>query len=113
MRSDFRISILKSGKVIIKGFASISMKNENFKQNEKFQKFSQKYLSKVFIFAKVFINTNTFGMYSNTNTLHFSQKYWNTNTNTFKNVFEYCQGLPLRQSKYSIIHFVKTRVYIA
>ena len=37
------------------------------------------------------MNTNTFEMYSNTNTntLHFSQKYSNTNMNTFKNVFEY------------------------
>ena len=38
------------------------------------------------------MNTNTFEMYSNTNTLHFSQKY--SNTNAFKNVFEYKCILP-------------------
>ena len=33
------------------------------------------------------MNMNTFEMFSNMNTLHFSQKY--SNTNSFKNVFEY------------------------
>ena len=40
-------------------------------------------------FIKVFMNMNNFEMYLNTNTLDFSQNYSNTNTNTFKNVFEY------------------------
>ena len=38
------------------------------------------------------MNTNTFEMYSNTNTLHFLQKYSNTNMNTLKmylNTYEY------------------------
>ena len=35
------------------------------------------------------MNTNTFETYSNMNTLHFSQKYLNTNMNTLKNVFKY------------------------
>ena len=44
------------------------------------------------------MNTNTFEMYSNTNTLHFSQKY--SNTNTFKKCIRilmytntFCPGL--------------------
>ena len=40
-----------------------------------------------FFFEKDIMNTNTFEMYSNTNSLHFSQKY--SNSNTFKNVFKY------------------------
>ena len=39
------------------------------------------------VFITVFMNTNTFEMYLNTNTLHFSQKY--SNTNTFKTVFKH------------------------
>ena len=44
--------------------------------------------------CKVFMNMNTFAMYSNTNTntLQFLQKY--SSTNTFKNVFEYEYFLP-------------------
>ena len=35
------------------------------------------------------MNTNTFAMYSNTNTFPLLQKYSNMNTNTLKGVFEY------------------------
>ena len=41
----------------------------------------------IFFFEKDIMNTNTFEMYSNTNSLHFSQNY--SNSNTFTNVFKY------------------------
>ena len=46
------------------------------------------------------MNTNTFEMYSNTNTLHFSQKYSNMNTlKMYSNTYEYVvTELPIRQN---------------